>query len=204
MSSKVKIKKPPDIIENNNKKEEVELNEQVYRTIKCPLKSVLKEYDTLQPIIEQCVKDVNEIIILGYQFIRLYLLDKFVNNKELPIINKQFILDVLKTVSSTETNKGKQKTENKIINKSVKDDIKLFYKNTFYKLVNKTLSYSNKTFILDKMADEMLRCIETNISTHFLKHLYKYINIKFKNPKSDEIKKKKIKTKGKNYIKNLI
>ena len=197
MNTKVKIKKPPDII-----KKETE-PEQIYRTIKCPLKSVLKEYDTLQPIIEQCVKDINEIIILACQFIRLYLLDKFSNNKELPLINKQFILDVLKTVSTTETNKGKQKTENKIKNKSVKDDIKLFYKNTFYKLVNKTLSYSNKTFILDKMADEMLRCIETNISTHFLKHLYKYINIKFKKPKSEEIKKEKDKTKRKELYREL-
>ena len=205
MSSKVKIKKPPDIVENNitENEEETELNEQVYRTIKCPLKSVLKEYDILQPIIEQCVKDVNEIIILGYQFIRLYLLDKFVNNKELPIINKQFILDVLKTVSSTETNKGKQKTETKIKNKSIKDDIKSVYKNTFYKLVNKTLSYSNKTFILEQMAKEMLTCIKTNISTHFLKHLYKYINIKFKNPKSEEIKKEKDKNKRKELYKEL-
>jgi len=202
MSSKVKIKKPPDIVENN-KKEEEKTNEQVYRTIKCPLKSVLKEYDTLQPIIEQCVKDINEIIILAYQFIRLYLLDKFSNNKELPTINKQFILDVLKTVSSTETNKGKQKTENKIKNKEGKDDLKLFYNNVFYKLVNKKLSYSNKTFIIDKMADEMLRCIETNISTHFLKHLYKYINIKFKKPKSEEIKKEKDKIKRKELYKEL-
>jgi hypothetical protein len=69
MSSKVKIKKPPDIIENN-KKEEDKINEQVYRTIKCPLRSVLKEYNKLQPIIKNCVKDINEIIILAYQFIR--------------------------------------------------------------------------------------------------------------------------------------
>lgn len=202
MSSKVKIKKPPDIVENN-KKEDEKTNEHVYRTIKCPLKSVLKEYDTLQPIIEQCVKDINEIIILAYQFIRLYLLDKFSNNKELPTINKQFILDVLKTVSTTETNKGKQKTENKIKNKEGKDDLKLFYDNVFYKLVNKKLLYSNKTFIIDKMADEMLRCIETNISTHFLKHLYKYINIKFKKPKSEEIKKEKDKTKRKELYREL-
>ena len=203
MSSKVKIKKPPDIIQNNKKEEVKEPNEQVYRTIKCPLKSVLKEYDKLHPIIENCVKDINEIIILAYQFIRLYLLDKFSNNKELPTINKQFILDVLKTVSSTETNKGKQKTENKIKNKEGKDDIKLFYNNVFYKLVNKKLSYSNKTFILDKMADEILRCIETNISTHFLKHLYKYINVKFKKPKSEEIKKEKDKAKRKELYKEL-
>ena len=30
MSSKVKIKKPPDIVENN-KKDEIKINEQVYR-----------------------------------------------------------------------------------------------------------------------------------------------------------------------------
>ena len=201
---KVKIKKPPYIIRENIKNKDTnEINEQVYKTIKCPLKSVLKDYDTLQPIIEECVKDINEIVILGYQFIRLYLLNKFVNKKELPTINKQFILDVLKNVSSSDTNKGKQKSESKISNKECKDDIKLFYDSVFYKLVNKKLSYTNKTFILDKMADEMLRCIETNISTHFLKHLYKYINIKFKRPKSDEIKKEKDKSKRKELYKEL-
>jgi len=204
MNSKVKIKKPPDIIQENIKNEDTkQTNEQIYKTIKCPLKSVLKNYDTLQPIIEECVKDINEIVILGYQFIRLYLLNKFVNKKELPNVNKQFILDVLKNVSSSDTNKGKQKSESKISNKEGKDDIKLFYDSVFCKLVNKKLSYTNKTFILDKMADEMLRCIETNISTHFLKHLYKYINIKFKKPKSDEIKKEKDKAKRKELYKKL-
>jgi len=200
MTSKVKIKKPPDI-KNDDKKDKV--NEQVYRTIKCPLKSVLKNYDTLQPIIQKCVNDINDIIILAYQFIRLFLLDKFSNNKELPKINKQFILDVLKTVSFSDTEKGKQKTDAKIKNKEGKDNIKLFYNNVFYKLVNKKLSYTNKTFILDKMADEMLRCIETNISTHFLKHLYKLINIKFKKPKSIEIKKEKDKNKRKELYREL-
>ena len=76
--------KPPDPPEN----------EQVYRMIKCPLKSVLKEYNKLQPIIDEVVKDINKFVILGYQFIRLYLLDKFNNNKEFPTINKNFILDV--------------------------------------------------------------------------------------------------------------
>lgn len=67
MNSKVKIKKPPDIIQENIKNEDTnETNEQVYKTIKCSLKSVLKDYDTLQPIIEECVKDINEIVILGY------------------------------------------------------------------------------------------------------------------------------------------
>ena len=74
--------KPPDPPEN----------EQVYRIIKCPLKCVLKKYDILQPIIEKAVIDMNEIVILSYQFIRMYLLDKFTKKQELPIINKQFVL----------------------------------------------------------------------------------------------------------------
>jgi hypothetical protein len=61
MNSKAEIKKPPDIesIDEN-------INEKVYRTIKCPLKTVLKNYDVIHPIIDNLVKDINQLIILGY------------------------------------------------------------------------------------------------------------------------------------------
>jgi hypothetical protein len=194
MNTKVKIKKPPDILHDK---------EQVYRTIKCPLKSVLKNFNTIQPILDDTIKDVNQLIIYTYQFIRLYYLDKFNNNKQLPEFNKQFILDCMKIIGTSETNRGKQKNENKIKNKKEKDAIKLFYNNIFIKLVDEKISYSNKTFILEQMAKEMTTCIKTNISTHFLKHLYKYINIKFKKPKNDEIKKNKDKKQRKELYKQL-
>ena len=199
MKTKNKIEKPPDI--NNDKIEEP--NEKVYRVIKCPLKCVLKNYEVIHPIINNIVKEINELVILGYQFIRLYLLDKFNNNKELPLINKLFILDILKTISKSTTERGKQKNETKIKNKQGKDDIRLFYKNVFSKLVNKEIYYTNKTHILEQSAKEMLRCIETNISTHFLKHLFKLINCNFKKPKTDEIKKEKDKSKRKELYKEL-
>ena len=91
-------------------------SEQVYRIIKCPLKCVLKRYDTLHPIIQKAVMDMNEIVILSYQFIRLYLLNKFNHNQEFPKINKQFVLDVIKTVSSPKSNSG-QKTKEENIKK---------------------------------------------------------------------------------------
>ena len=199
MKTKNKIEKPPDI--NNDKIEEP--NEKVYRVIKCSLKCVLKNYEVIHPIINNIVKEINELVILGYQFIRLYLLDKFNNNKELPLINKLFILDILKTISKSTTERGKQKNETKIKNKQGKDDIRLFYKNVFSKLVNKEIYYTNKTHILEQSAKEMLRCIETNISTHFLKHLFKLINCNFKKPKTDEIKKEKDKSKRKELYKEL-
>ena len=181
--------------------------DQVYRIIKCPLKCVLKRYDTLHPIIEKAVTDMNEIVILSYQFIRLYLLDKFNNNQELPTINKQFVLDVIKTISSPNTKRGQKTKQENIKNASGKSDMKQFYNEIFSKLVSlsetKKPSYSNKTHILAITANEMITCINTNISTHFIKHLFRYINSIFKEPKIIEIKKEKDKIKRKELYKNL-
>jgi len=49
----------------------------------------------------------------------------------------------------------------------------------------------------------MITCIHTNISTHFIKHLFKYINCLFKESKSLEIKKERDKIKRKELYKNL-
>jgi hypothetical protein len=178
-------------------------NVQVYRIIKCPLKCVLKRYDTLHPIIENAVIDMNEIVVLSYQFIRMYLLDKFNNKQELPTINKQFVLDVIKIISSPNTKRGQKTKEENIKNIKDKADMKRFYNDVFCKLVDKKPCYSNKTFILAQTANEMITCINTNISTHFVKHLFKYINCLFKEPKSLEIKKEKDKIKRKELYKNL-
>jgi len=189
-----KTKKPPDI---NH------INQNVFRIIKCPLKCILKEYDKLHPIIDNCVKDINQFVIIGYQFIRLYLLDKYNKNEDLPIVDKQFILDVLKTIGKSETNRGKQKSEEKIINKDTKDNLKLFYDEVFSKIVSEKLSYTNKTHILEQTSKEMITCLETNISTHFVKHLFKYINCIFKEPKTKIIKQEKDKDKRKESYKEL-
>ena len=178
-------------------------SEQVYRIIKCPLKCVLKRYDILYPIIEKAVMDMNEIIILSYQFIRMYLLNKFNNKQELPTINKQFILDVIKTISSPNTKRGQKTKEENIKNATGKSDMKKFYNEEFSKLVSTKLSYSNKTHILAITANEMITCINTNISTHFVKHLFKYINCLFKEPKSLKIKKETDKEKRKELYKEL-
>ena len=188
--------------ENDNPKDPPD-NIQVYRIIKCPLKSVLKNYDKLQPIIEDAVRDINLFVINGYQFIRLYLLDKFKNNLEFPNIDKNFILDVLKNVGTSKDNRGKSNKEENIKNKSNKDEMKTFYTNVYSKLNNTKLIYSNKTHILEQTAKEMITCLKTNISTHFIKHLFKYINCLFKEPRNILIKQEKNKDKRKEMYKEL-
>ena len=163
----------------------------------------------IQPIIEKAVIDINEIVILSYQFIRLYLLDKFNNKQPLPTVNKQFVTDVIKTVSSSNTKAGQKIKEENIKNATGKLDIKRFYKDVFYGLVSgnnntyKKPSYTNKTFIIEQTTKEMITCIQTNISTHFIEHLFKYINCLFKYPRTIEIKKEKDKEKRKEMYKEL-
>ena len=181
--------------------QDVENKKNIYRIVKCPLKSVLKHYDKIQPIIENAVIDINDITILGYQFIKLYFINKFNRNEELPKLNKQFVLDVLKTVSSTKNNSGKQKK--KIKNENSKNNIKKFYNDVFSKLTDNKLSYTNKSHILEQQALQMITCIKTNISTHFLEHLFRYINCIFKKPIIIEIKKEKDKNKRKELYKVL-
>jgi hypothetical protein len=192
-----------NLSETSENKQNVLENVQVYKIIKCSLKSILKKPDIILPIIETTVKEINQFVIIGYQFIKLYLINKYDSKIELPTINKQFILDVLKTISTSETNRGKKKKEENIKNKDLKQDIKLFYDTTFSKIINTKLSITNKTHILEQTANEMLTCIKTNISTHFIEYLFKYINILFKYPKTNLIKQEKDKLKRKELYKQL-
>ena len=103
----------------------------------------------------------------------------------------------------SDTNRGKQKTETKIKNKDIKNDIKIFYDTIFSKIITDKLSYSNKTYILYQTASEMITCLETNISTHFIKHLFKYINCNFKDQKTIIIKQERDTEKRKEMYKEL-
>ena len=184
-------------------KEPPDPEEQVYRIVKCPLKCVLKKHDLLQPIIDKAVFDINDIVVLSYQFIRLYLLGKYNNNVDLPTINKQFVLDVMKTVSSADTKSGQKTNPDNIKNATGKADIKRFYDTDFSQLVSMRPSYTNKTHILATTANEMITCITTNISTHFIDHLFRYIHCLFKQARLIEIKTIKDKEKRKELYKVL-
>jgi nitrogenase subunit NifH len=81
--------------------------------------------------------------------------------------------------------------------------MKTFYTNVYSKLNNTKLIYSNKTHILEQTAKEMITCLKTNISTHFIKHLFEYINCLFKEPKSKLIKQEQNKEKRKEMYKEL-
>ena len=101
---KVKKKKKEEFKEfRNNEKS-------AYKTFKIPLKTILLNRDTIQPVINHLVFEMNDLVIHTYQFIRLYVLDKYTKNQPLPTIDETFILYCIKTLG-TRDNRGKKGKE---------------------------------------------------------------------------------------------
>ena len=184
---KIESEKSPSAGDNSDFFQKVSM----YHIIKCPLKSVLKKYDQLHPIIEQIVRDMNQITILGYQFIKLFLIHHYELNKDqpLPNINKQWIMDILKIICHKTKQSG-----SKIKKERVKqlEELQNFYDHVFGKITHiERPSYTHKSHLIDHLAEEMMTCLTTNLKTNFIKYLSKYINCLFKKPKAKIIHQNK-------------
>jgi len=77
-----------------------------YKTLKIPLKTILHNRDTIQPVINNLVFEMNDLVIHTYQFIRLYVLYCYSNNTPFPELNDTFISYCIKTLG-TRDNRGK-------------------------------------------------------------------------------------------------
>ena len=75
---KVKKKKKTDFKEFRNN------DKSAYKTFKRPLKTIKLNSDTTHPV-------VNDLIIHVYQFIRLYVLNCYINKQPLPDLDEIFI-----------------------------------------------------------------------------------------------------------------
>ena len=73
-----------------------------YKTLKIPLKTILLNRDNIQPLINNLVFEMNDLVIHTYQFIRLYILYCYTNNNPLPEINDIFISYCIKTLGTRE------------------------------------------------------------------------------------------------------
>jgi hypothetical protein len=80
-------------------------------TVKTSLKSVLKDHDKNFMVINDLVCKCNDIVIKTYQFIRLYILYCFHNNKEIPLFNKDNILYFIRACGKRDNRGKKSKNE---------------------------------------------------------------------------------------------
>ena len=163
----------------------------LFRVIKCPLKKVIKD-PRLIPIIEKYVTDINQITILGYQFIKSYLLHSY-DTGNIPSVDANWILNVLKTVC-VKTDKRGTKCSQK--SSTERDEFQRFYDTTFSKVIQMNRpTTERKVLILKELSEKMFVSITTNIKTHFIKYLNRYVNIVHYYPKKQLIHQEKDKNK---------
>ena len=144
---------------------------QEFRSIKVPLKSVLKDPDKDLAFFQQQSNNINIIVTLGYQFIRLYLLTLFHRNKPLPQINDILCKNVLSVICFPKT----KRKDNTLIN-----TLKIFYHASFKRLLPEDLVFdpANLSPICQSLATEMTTSLNNNIHIHFvdrLKRIIKYL-----------------------------
>ena len=162
----VKKKKPKDTFQEfrNNEKS-------AYKTFKIPLKTILLHRDTIQPVINNLVFEMNDLVIHTYQFIRLYILNCYTNNKPLPMIDETFILYCIKSLGSRD-NRGKKGKDTELL-----EMLDTFYKTEYQPLLNhEKTNLKNTTFLLPYLATQIHTSLHNNFQEHFIQHFLRFIN----------------------------
>ena len=83
---------------NDDFKEFRDNAQSVYKTLKIPLKTILKNHKVVQPVINDLVFEMNDLVIHTFQFIRLYILKCYAPDQPLPTIDENFILYCMRTL----------------------------------------------------------------------------------------------------------
>jgi hypothetical protein len=162
----VKKKKPKDTFQEfrNNEKS-------AYKTFKIPLKTILLNHNTIQPLITNLVFEMNDLVIHTYQFIRLYVLHQYTKLQSLPTIDDAFILYCIKTLGLRD-NRGKKGKDTELL-----EVLDTFYKNEYQPLLNhEKTNLKNTTFLLPYLATQIHTSLHNNFQEHFIQHFLRFIN----------------------------
>ena len=134
-----------------------------YKTFKIPLKSILQNRSLVQPIINNLVFEMNDLVINAYQFIRLYVITCYSNKTTLPVIDDTFILYCLK-VLGTRDNRGRQ-----MVNVGLLESLETFYTTEYQPLLNhEKTNLKNKTFLLPYLATQINTSLSNNAQERFI------------------------------------
>jgi hypothetical protein len=169
-----------------------------FKCVKIPIKHVLKNPDINLPKITDAVIRCNKIVINTLMFMKLYLLDYFEKNNQLPEIDKVFVNSCMKILCNESPSGRPPKKEIK----ELKDKLTAFY-NSDYKLLIKdtNLDYTHLNTVLDYLTIGIITMYENNIKLHYVEYIERFVNIiwkkketivKIKEENKDEEKQKEL------------
>ena len=151
-----------------------------YQTVKCSLHSIIKS-DLDKGKLFDAMMRTHKIIIHTYQFLRLWILNKYHKKLEIPIITEELIKMAFKSLI-----KESQGPKPKGTNLEIYDEFVKFYNSKYKKLNYETkIDGKNLSQILSYMATDMLTNIENNIKMNFIQYVRRFVNSSFKKNHND-------------------
>lgn len=161
------------------------------KTNKDNINNVIRNKATITKL-NDIVTNTNKIVIHAYNFIKLYCLYLYEHDKDIPTLDKEFVMDVFKAITVRQCNSGGYRDDNM---PSQQKALVEFYKNHYKDTTNKNeiLYYDKMSYILAYEAIDMTTNIHVNIQEHFTQYLNKFVNFSFDlKKKCDDITKSKI------------
>ncbi len=156
-----------------------------YRCIKLPIEKIIKS-DLLIDVLERinnAVSRTNTITTNSYFLLRLWVLQKYHNNREIPIITEDTIRMSMKSL--VKASAGPKPKGN---NLALLQEFQNIGNSIFTLQDGKNLSA-----ILDYYATTMITAIENNIKMHFIDYIKRFVNSYFKNIYQNELQNKEFK-----------
>ena len=142
-----------------------------YRTIKTSLKSIIKNPEIHQKI-NDLVLRINPIVIDTYQFIRLYCLHLYHQQRLIPDLDSTFISYCMMAMGERDA-RGRQPLQT-----GVMKELNHFYETEFQPIFNHSkFDLKLLTYPLSYIQQTMETCLTVNVKEHFSKRLLRFINI---------------------------
>ena len=157
-------------------------NKENYKVYKVKFKNIINNNNDFNVILDAC-KRSNEIITHVYQFLRLFILDKYNKNLSIPKIDKDFVKTCFKVLSKESA--GPKLKGN---NLTILTEFTEFYNKNYASLCfNKKFDSNNLSQIISYSCTDIITNIENNIILNFEKYINRFVNASFKDKIEEEI-----------------
>ena len=147
-----------------------------YKSIKVPLKYIIKNFEINQPKINDLTIMAHKIVIHTLQFMKMYLINYYNINNKLPTIDASFINCCMKILCKEKSAGRPAKTEIK----DLKDTLTVFYNQHYKQLQLDELEYTHMNTILDYLSISIITDYENNIKCHYVEYIERYVNVIWK------------------------
>ena len=151
-------------------------DKEFYKTIKVPLKHIIKNFEINQPKINDLSIMAHKIVIHTLQIMKMYLINYYNINNKLPTIDASFINCCMKILCKEKATGRPAKTEIK----ELKDTLTVFYNQHYKQLQLDELEYTHMNTILDYLSISIITDYENNIKCHYVEYIERYVNVIWK------------------------